>query len=199
MAQPGKLHDAFVEELRDMYSAEKQISKALPKLAKAATSPDLRQAFTTHLQETVGQIQRLEAVFASLNEKVKAKHCDGMAGILDEGRAVLKENFEDATMDACLVAGAQRVEHYEMAAYGTLVAWAKAMGHDETAELLQETLDEEKAADETLSALAEGGINQLAIQRIGEPALHGKAQESAKAAKSTRKRPMAVVASRARR
>lgn len=162
MAEAGTLHDAFVDELRDTYDAEKQITKALPKMVKAAGSPELRAALEAHLEETRGQIARLEEVFASLDEKVRGKHCDGMAGIIDEGKSVMEEDFEDTTMDACLIASAQRVEHYEMAAYGTLVAWARAMGHEDAAELLQETLDEEKAADEKLSSLAEGGINQEA-------------------------------------
>src|SRR5690349_10766308 len=162
MADTGTLHDAFIDELRDTYDAEKQLTKALPKLAKAASSPELREAFESHLEETQGQIARLEQVFESLEEKARGKHCDGIAGIIDEGKAAMDEDFDEATMDACLIAAGQRAEHYEMAAYGTLVAWAKAMGHTEAADLLQETLDEEKAADEKLSALAEGGINQEA-------------------------------------
>ena len=162
MAEAGTLHDAFIEELRDTYDAEKQLTKALPKLAKAASSADLRAAFESHLRETQGQIQRLEQVFESLDEKARGKHCDGMAGIIEEGNAVIEEDFEDATMDACLIAAAQRAEHYEMAAYGTLVAWANGMGHSEAARLLQETLDEEKAADQKLNAIAEGGINEEA-------------------------------------
>jgi ferritin-like metal-binding protein YciE len=160
MAETGTLHDAFLDELRDAYDAEKQLTKALPKMAKAASSPDLRKAFETHLEETRGQIDRLEQVFASLDEKVRGKHCDGIAGIIEEGKAVMEEDFNEATMDACLIAGGQRAEHYEMAAYGALVAWARAMGHSEAADLLQETLDEEKAADEKLSSLAEDGINR---------------------------------------
>ena len=160
MADTGTLHDAFIDELRDTYDAERQLTKALPKLAKAATSPQLREAFETHLEETQGQIERLEQVFETLDEKVRGKHCDGIAGIIEEGKSVMEEDFDDATMDACLIASGQRAEHYEMAAYGTLVAWARAMGHTDAADLLQETLDEEKAADEKLSALAEGGINQ---------------------------------------
>jgi ferritin-like metal-binding protein YciE len=160
MAETGTLHDAFLDELRDAYDAEKQLTKALPKMAKAASSLDLRKAFETHLEETRGQIDRLEQVFASLDEKVRGKHCDGIAGIIEEGKAVMGEDFDEATMDACLIAGGQRAEHYEMAAYGSLVAWARAMGHTEAANLLQETLDEEKAADEKLSSLAEDGINR---------------------------------------
>jgi ferritin-like metal-binding protein YciE len=162
MADAGTLHDAFLDELRDAYDAEKQLTKALPKLAKAAASPDLRAAFETHLEETRGHVDRLEQVFQSLEEKVRGKHCDGIAGIIEEGKSIMEEDFDDATMDACLIAAGQRAEHYEMAAYGTLVAWAQSMGHTEAADLLQEILDEEKAADKKLSALAEGGINQEA-------------------------------------
>jgi ferritin-like metal-binding protein YciE len=162
MAEAGTLHDAFIDELRDTYDAERQLTKALAKLAKAATAPALQEAFQSHLEETEAQIQRLEQVFATLEEKVRGKHCDGVAGIIEEGKSIMEEDFDDATMDACLIAAGQRAEHYEMAAYGTLVAWARALGHDEAAELLEETLDEEKAADEKLSALAEGGINQSA-------------------------------------
>ena len=162
MAEAGTLHDAFIDELRDTYDAERQLTKALPKLAKAASSAPLREAFESHLAETQGQIERLEQVFESLDEKVRGKHCDGIAGIIEEGKSVMEEDFDDDTMDACLIAAGQRAEHYEMAAYGTLVAWARAMGHSEAADLLQETLDEEKAADEKLSSLAEGGINQNA-------------------------------------
>lgn len=160
MAQAGTLHDAFIEELRDTYDAEKQLIKALPKLAKAAASTDLRAAFETHLEETRGHVERLEQVFESLDEKPRGKHCEGIAGIIEEGKSIMEEEFDDATMDACLIAAGQRAEHYEMAAYGTLIAWAQSMGHREATNLLQEILDEEKAADKKLSSLAEGGINQ---------------------------------------
>jgi len=162
MSDAGTLHDAFVNELRDMYDAEKQLTKALPKLAKNASSPDLRSAFESHLEETRGQMERLEQVFESLEEKVRGKHCDGIAGIIEEGKSIMQEDFDETTMDACLIASGQRAEHYEMAAYGTLVAWARAMGHSTAAKLLQQTLDEEKAADKKLTSLAEGGINQEA-------------------------------------
>jgi ferritin-like metal-binding protein YciE len=162
MANAATLHEAFVEELRDTYDAEKQLTEALPKLAKAASSAGLKRAFETHLEETRGQIKRLEEVFAGLDEQVRGKHCDGIAGIIEEGKSIMEEDFADSTMDACLIAAGQRAEHYEMAAYGTLVAWARAMGHNEAADLLQENLDEEKAADQKLSSLAEGGINQEA-------------------------------------
>jgi ferritin-like metal-binding protein YciE len=163
MAEAGTLHDAFIDELRDSYDGEKQLTKALAKLAKAATSPQLREAFEAHLEETQGQIERLEQVFELLEEKARGKHCDGIAGIVEEGKSIMEEDFDETTMDACLIAAGQRAEHYEMAAYGTLVAWANAMGHTEAAKLLQQTLDEEKAADKKLSGLAQGGINQGAV------------------------------------
>jgi ferritin-like metal-binding protein YciE len=164
MAEMGTLHEAFVDELRDTYDAEKQLTKALPKMAKAANSPELREAIESHLEETRQQVTRLEQVFESLDEKARGKHCDGIAGIIQEAQAIMQEDFDEPTADACLIAAAQRAEHYEMAAYGTLVDWARAMGHDEAADLLQETLDEEKAADEKLNTLAEGGINEQAAE-----------------------------------
>ena len=164
MAEMGTLHEAFVEELRDTYDAEKQLTKALPKMAKAASSPELREAIESHLEETRQQVERLEQVFESIEEKARGKHCEGIAGIIQEAQAIMQEDFDEATADACLIAAAQRAEHYEMAAYGTLVAWARAMGHDDAADLLQETLDEEKAADEKLNSLAEGGINEQAAE-----------------------------------
>ena len=164
MAQMETLHDAFLDELRDAYDAEKQLLKALPRMAKAAESASLRTAFETHRQETEGHVSRLEQVFASLDERVRGKHCEGMAGIIEEGKAVMEEDFEGATLDACLIASAQRAEHYEMAAYGTLVAWARVMRHEDAAGLLQQILDEEKATDEKLTQIAEAGVNQGAAQ-----------------------------------
>lgn len=181
MAETGTLHDAFLDELRDAYDAEKQLTKALPKLAKAATSPVLRDAFQSHLEETQGHVERLEEVMEGLGEKVRGKHCDGIEGIIEEGKSVMEEEFDEVTMDACLIAAGQRAEHYEIAAYGTLVAWARAMGHTEAADLLQETLNEETAADEKLTALAEAGINQEAAD-IAHP------DEKAGAGKNTGKK-----------
>lgn len=152
----------FIDELRDAYDAEKQLTKALPKLARAAISDELREAFESHLTETQGHVTRLEQVFESLEEKPRGKHCDGIAGIIEEGKSVLEEDIEEDAVDACLIAAGQRAEHYEMAAYGTLIAWARAMEHTEAADLLEETLEEEKAADEKLTSLAEGGINEQA-------------------------------------
>ena len=162
MAEAGTLHDAFIDELRDAYDAEKQLTKALTKLAKASSNPQLREAFESHFEETQGHVERLEQVFESLDEKVRGKHCDGIAGIIEEGKSIMEEDFDETTMDACLIAAGQRAEHYEMAAYGTLIAWAEAMGHTDAVKLLQQTLNEEKAADQKLSSLAESGINQSA-------------------------------------
>jgi ferritin-like metal-binding protein YciE len=197
MPDAGTLHDAFVDELRDMYDAEKQLLKALPKMAKAASSPALRSAFESHLEETRGHVQRLEQAFETIDETAKGKHCDGIAGIIEEGKSIMEEDFDDATMDACLIAGGPRAEHYEMAAYGTLVAWAQAMGHNEAAMLLQENLDEEKAADEKLSDLAEGGINQEAAD-VAHPADEDEAEEDRRPAKS-RRGGAAVMAKKSRR
>ncbi|MGE0158113.1 MAG: ferritin-like domain-containing protein [Gemmatimonadales bacterium] len=172
MASDGTLHSAFIDELRDAYDAEKQLTKALPKMAKAAKSPDLRAAFEKHLNETRTHVERLEAVFASIDEKARGKHCDGMAGIIEEGKSAMEEDFDEATMDAALIAAGQRAEHYEMAAYGTLAAWAKAMEHTEAADLLEMTLEEEKAADEKLTELAENGINHEAAV-AAHPELEG--------------------------
>ena len=156
------LREALVEEIRDLYNAEKQLLKALPKMAKGASSDELRNAFESHFEETEGHVSRLERVFELLEEKPRGKHCAGIAGIIEEGSDVLQEDMEDAVLDACLIASGQRAEHYEMAAYGTTVAWAEALELGDVAQLLRETLAEEKAADTKLSALAESGINQAA-------------------------------------
>ena len=169
MAEARTLHDAFVNELRDTYDAEQQLTRALSTLASAAQSADLRSAFEEHLEETRGHLERLEAIFESMDEAVKGKRCEGMAGIIEEGKANLSEDFDEATMDAILIAGGQRAEHYEIAAYNTLIAWARAMGHTEAADLLRETLREERAAEERLSAIAEGGINQEAADGVDAP------------------------------
>jgi ferritin-like metal-binding protein YciE len=166
MAEKGTLHDAFLDELADLYDAEQQLTKALPQLAKAASSPMLRDAFETHLEETRGHIERLQLVFENLDEKARKQHCKGIAGIIEEGSAIMDEDLDDPTMDACLIAAGQRAEHYEIGAYGTLISWAEAMGHDEVVTLLEQNLDEEKAADQKLTGLAESGINQQAAHAL---------------------------------
>jgi ferritin-like metal-binding protein YciE len=197
MAETQTLHDAFLDELKDAYDAEKQLTKALPKLAKASTSSELRQAFEDHLEETNGHIQKLEQVFQSLDEKAKGKHCDGIEGIIDEGKNVMDEDFEGATMDACLIAAGQRAEHYEIAAYGTLVAWAKTMGHNDAADLLQEILDEEKAADEKLNAIAESGVNEQAASGVeGDEEEEGDEQRPSSARGGPRRAAAASMSNR---
>ena len=155
----SSLRDAFIDELRDTYDVEHQVLKALPKMVKAASSKQLKAAFSGHLEETKGQVKRLQEAFKLLDKKAKAKHCDGMAGILKEGKAVMAEDFDDATMDACLIAAAQRVEHYEMAAYGTLIAWGRVLGETKVVKLLEESLKQENSADKKLTGLADDGIN----------------------------------------
>jgi ferritin-like metal-binding protein YciE len=157
------LHELLVDEMKDLYNAEKQLVKALPKMAKAATHDDLREAFEVHLEETRAHVTRLEEAFAAVDEPVKSKPCPGMAGIIEEGNDLMQEDAEASVLDAGLIAAAQRVEHYEIGAYGTCVAWAKLLGHDEAAALLEQTLEEEKAADEKLTAIAESEVNQAAV------------------------------------
>jgi ferritin-like metal-binding protein YciE len=199
MADAKTLHDAFIDELRDAYDAEKQLLRALPKMAKKATSEDLSGAFEAHLEETRGHVDKLEQVFGTLDEKVRGKHCDGIAGIIEEGKSVMEEDFDAETMDACLIAGGQRAEHYEMAAYGTLIAWAKVMGHTEAADLLEEILEEEKAADQKLSALAEGGINQAAADEAHPAEDDEDAEEDEKPAGPAKKKPASKAKARSRR
>lgn len=151
------LQELFVEELRDVYDAEKQITKALPKMAKAVESDELRAAFEEHLEITRMQINRLEEVFKSLGLAARGKTCDGMKGLLEEGQSHLEE-LEGSTLEAALIGAAQRVEHYEIAAYGTLATWAELLGYQDAKDLLGQTLEEEKEADEKLTGIA-GQIN----------------------------------------
>jgi len=153
------LQKLFVEELRDLYSAENQILKALPKMAKAARSPELKAAFQKHLEETKGQVERLDTIFEGLGKSPKGKTCKAMEGLVEEGSELMKEDADPAVLDAGLIAAAQRVEHYEIAGYGTVRAYARQLGQEEAVRLLQETLDEEGATDKSLTALAESTIN----------------------------------------
>jgi len=155
----SELHQLFLDELADLLNAETQLTKALPKMAKAAQSEELREAINSHLQETEGHVDRLKQVFESLDEKPKSKTCKAMKGLVEEGSDLLQELKGKSSIDAGIIAAAQKVEHYEIASYGTVVAWAEQMGHDETAKLLEETLDEEKAADEKLTEVAESVAN----------------------------------------
>ena len=149
------LHDLFVNELRDLLSAENQILKALPKMAKAASSEELRMGFEEHLEQTKGQVERLQKVFEEIDMAPRAKKCKAMEGLLEEGAEILEMNAEDAVRDAAMIAAAQKVEHYEIAAYGTVRTYAEMLGFDEAARLLQETLDEEGETDKKLTELAQ--------------------------------------------
>jgi ferritin-like metal-binding protein YciE len=156
------LRELYVDELKDLYSAETQLVKALPKMAKAASSDELREAFEEHLQETEEHVSRLEQIFQQLDEKPTGKKCMGMEGLVKEGAEVIGEDYEDETKDAGIIGAAQRVEHYEIAAYGTAREFAKLLGEDEHVSLLEETLEEEKQADAKLTELAQE-INQTAL------------------------------------
>lgn len=158
------LEDLFIHELSDVHSAERQISKALPKLARAADNPDLKTAFETHLEETNGQIERLDQVVEMLGIRLKRIKCAAMEGLVEEGKEVIDSVEKGPVRDAALVGGAQKVEHYEIAAYGTLCALGKQLGYDDAIKLLQETLEEEKATDQKLTMLAESGGNQRAAE-----------------------------------
>lgn len=147
--------DLYIDELKDLYSAENQLVKALPKMAKAASSDELKQGFEEHLEQTRGHVERLEEIFRSLGENPKGKKCVGMEGLVKEGSEVMEEDFGEAVMDAALIGAAQRVEHYEIAAYGTASEFAKVLGESEHVSLLEETLQEEKETDEKLTKLAE--------------------------------------------
>lgn len=155
----NSLHDLYVEELKDLYNAENQLLKALPRMAKAATAPDLKAAFEDHLEVTRGHVDRLERIFGKLGVSPKGKKCKAMEGLVAEGKEVMEEDGEEAVMDAALIAAAQRVEHYEMAGYGCVRTFAKLLGYNDAARLLQETLDEEGDADKKLTELAETSIN----------------------------------------
>lgn len=158
------LHDFFVDEIKDIYWAENHIVKALPKMAKAATSTELADAFTTHLEQTKVHVERLEQVFELLGETAKAKKCEAMAGILEEGEGIISETEEGtATRDVGLILAAQKVEHYEIATYGGLAQLARTLGHDEVAEILETTLGEEKETDELLTGIAENDVNYQAL------------------------------------
>lgn len=156
------LNDLFVETLKDLYYVEKKLVKTLPKLAEKATSPELKQAMEEHLEETETHVQRLEQIFEMLDKRASAKTCEALEGLIRETDEVTGEIDDDQTMDAALISSAQTVEHYEIARYGTLACWAAEIGNTDIAELLEQTLEEEKAADEKLSMIAEDQINQRA-------------------------------------
>lgn len=162
MAKLNSLQELLVEEIKDLYDAEHQLTKALPKMAKAATNTQLQNAFNSHLTETEGHIKRLEQVFEALGEKPSRKTCKAMKGLVEEGSEAIEEDMEPEVKDAALIAAAQRVEHYEMAGYGSARSFAQTLGHSDVAKLLQQTLNEEGAADEKLTKIAESRVNEKA-------------------------------------
>lgn len=161
--------DLFELELKDLYSAEKQLTKALPKMAKAATNESLKQAFADHLTETEGQIERLEKIFQQLDVSyARVEKCKAMEGLIEEGQDIMEEGLEPEVLDAALICAAQKVEHYEIAGYGCARTFAQQLGHAEIADLLQETLDEEGTADKKLTEIAESVVNQEAAAGVGD-------------------------------
>ena len=157
------LHDLFLDQLKDIYFAEKQILKALPRMAKAATSDKLRAAFEKHHDETEGQVERLERIFELIDRPAKGKTCDAIVGLLEEGKEIMDEYKGTEALDAGLLAAAQAVEHYEMARYGTMKAWAVRLGMKDAVKLIDETLQQERKTDKDLTALAEAGVNSEAL------------------------------------
>lgn len=176
MPQEEGLKELYIDELRDLYNAENQLVKALPKMAKAASSEELRTGFEEHLEQTRGHVQRLEKIFEDLDESPKGKTCKGMEGLIAEGSEMIDEDFEDEVKDAGLIGAAQRVEHYEIAAYGTTKAFAELLGHTEHVSLLEETLEEEKATDEKLTELAQT-INTEANEKFGAASEEAESEE----------------------
>jgi len=158
------LKELYIDELKDIYNAENQLVKALPKMAKAANSEELRTGFEEHLVQTRGHVQRLEQIFKELGEKPSGKKCKGMEGLVAEGQEMMGEDFEDDVMDAALISAAQRVEHYEIAAYGTVRTYAELLGEDTAVQLLEQTLEEEKETDQKLTDMA----SEINVRAMGE-------------------------------
>ena len=157
------LQDLFLDEIKDMYDAEKRIAKALPKLAKAATNVELQEAFNMHAEETQGHVEKLEQVFSSLGEKPKGKTCKATVGLLEEADEILSENKGSPTINAALISAAQKVEHYEAASYGTLREWAELLGNEEAADIIGQILEEEEATDDKLTDIAKSAANEEAL------------------------------------
>lgn len=169
MAKVTTMEELFLDEIRDLYDAEKQLTKALPKMAKASVSDELREAFEGHLAQTQNQVERLERIFEALGEKATGRKCAAMSGLIKEGDEMVSDSEETAVRDAGLIAAAQKVEHYEISGYGSARTHAEILGHDEAVSLLDETLQEEKDADEKLNDLAQSAINEEAAGNSGRP------------------------------
>jgi ferritin-like metal-binding protein YciE len=180
------LHDLMVHELKDLYSAERQLVQALPRMSKNANSDQLKSAIDNHLAETEEQVNRLEQILESLGESTRGQKCEGMEGLIEEGKSLLKEEADPDVMDAGIIVAAQKVEHYEIAAYGAVCEYARIMGHTEALQLLEQTLEEEKSADQLLNQLAEGGINALA-ERDGNGMMNGEETARRRTAKGGRR------------
>ena len=178
--QESALKELYVDELKDLYDAENRLVKALPKMAKAATSEELRSGFEEHLEQTRGHVDRLKEIFDSLGEKPTGKKCAGMMGIIKEGEEIMDEEFADGAMDAALISAAQRVEHYEIAAYGCVRTWADLLGDTEASALLEKTLDEEKETDKKLTELSE----QINVEAKEEPGEEGGSRGKSRGARA---------------
>ncbi|HLJ15140.1 MAG TPA: ferritin-like domain-containing protein [Bryobacteraceae bacterium] len=159
-----RMDDLFLEQIEDLYDAEQRLVKALPKMADASTSPELRSAFTEHLQQTRHHVERLERIFTALGKKAKGETCDAMKGLISEGEDIVSDIEQSALRDAGLIAAANRVEHYEIAAYGSAKTFAQVLGHQDAVRELEATLEEEKRADETLTRIAESRVNEQALR-----------------------------------
>jgi ferritin-like metal-binding protein YciE len=177
---PEGLKELYINELKDLYNAENQLVKALPKMAKAASSDELRQGFEKHLKQTQGHVQRLEKIFQALGESPKGKKCKGMEGLIEEGSGAMEEDYEDSVLDAALIGAAQRVEHYEIAGYGTVSSMAETLGESDHVSLLKQTLEEEKETDAKLTELA--GLINTQANEIGEEPVSEQAKKSKRVA-----------------
>jgi ferritin-like metal-binding protein YciE len=177
---PEGLKELYIDELKDLYNAENQLVKALPKMAKAASFDELRQGFEKHLKQTQGHVQRLEKIFQTLGESPKGKKCKGMEGLIEEGSEAMEEDYEDSVLDAALIGAAQRVEHYEIAGYGTVRSMAETLGEADHVSLLQQTLEEEKETDAKLTELA--GLINTQANEIGEEPVSEQAKKSKRVA-----------------
>jgi ferritin-like metal-binding protein YciE len=162
------LRDVLIEELKDLYDAEKQLVKALPKMVKAASNEELKEAFESHLEETKGHVERLEQAFQLLEQKAKSKPCEAMKGLISEGQQTMQEDFSEPLLDSAIICAAQKVEHYEIAGYGTVCAWARSMSLEDVADLLDQTLAEEKAADEKLTEVAGDVMSEAQAAEFAE-------------------------------
>jgi ferritin-like metal-binding protein YciE len=183
MAGTDSLDALLEEELKDIYDAEKQLTRALPKLAKKATSPELKEAFDEHLRQTEGHIERIERVFEELELPARGKKCVGMQNLIKEGEEMIGEAEDESTRDAVMIAAAQKVEHYEIAAYGTARTWASLLGYNDVASLLEQTLEEEKEADRKLTGIAESHVNMAAAEAEEEEKTSSRGRDQARGAR----------------